>query len=214
MIVMAECEGPDLPGVGDVVYFEIPEAIDPVTSLRTEVHLFLFDTLPGTPAHGLNALASAESLKCETRGVENDLGGLELVANWEIRDRGKPVLRKVRTPFRPSPAPGMQQVRVRVSGEAIRTFEYLFDSDHTTWRPLLDTEEFAGGAGEEAMSLELSGRRQREAWYRVNDLVRVEESERMAGVELMALTEMAPDSGNYILMSLRRRLPREGSAGG
>ena len=32
MVVMAECIGPDLPVADDVVYFEIPEAIDPLTS--------------------------------------------------------------------------------------------------------------------------------------------------------------------------------------
>lgn len=60
MVVMAECTGPDLPGIDQVVYFEIPEAIDPITSLQTEVHLFLFDTLPRTPAQALNELASAK----------------------------------------------------------------------------------------------------------------------------------------------------------
>ena len=206
MVVMAECTGPDVPGADDVVYFEIPEAIDPITSLQTEVHLFLFDTLPRTPAQGLNELGRAKrSLKCQTRGVEDDRGGLELRADWQIRDRVRPVIRKAPDPFRPSPQRGMQQIRIQVSDEALGPFEYLFDGDRATWLPSLDEEELVPDVGADAKSLEFPQPRQRETWYRVNGLFRVGEGERMAPRERMALTDMSPESGNYILMSLRRR---------
>ena len=39
----------------------------------------------------------------------------------------------------------------------------------------------------------------------MNDLVRVREGEQMARRDRVALTDMSPESGNYILMSLRRR---------
>ena len=143
MVVMAECTSADLPGADDVVYFEIPDAIDPITSLQTEVHLFLFDRLPRTPAQGLNELARAKQcLKCQTRGVEDDRGGLELRADWQIRNRVRPVLRKAGDPFRPSPQRGMQQIRVEVSDEALGPFEYLFDADRATWLPSLDTRSW------------------------------------------------------------------------
>ena len=214
MVVMAECIGPDLPVADDVVYFEIPEAIDPLTSLQTEVHLFLFDTLPRTPTQGLNELANArQSFKCQTRGVEDDRGGLELRADWQIRLRGKLVFRPAGDPFRPSPYRGMQQIRVRVSDEAPGSFEYLFDADRATWLPSLDEEELARGAGADVRALE-SDTGPGEVWFRVNDLDRVREDERRAPPERMALMDMSPESGNYILMSLRRRRREAGSAKG
>ena len=202
---MAEWKGPDSPKVDDAVYFEIPEAIDPITSLQTEVHVFLFRTLPPTSAQGLNQLAGAwRALKCQTRGLEDDRGGVELIAGWEIQNRVKPLLRKTGIPFRPSPGHGMRQIRVRVSDQALAPFEYLFDDDRTTWRPLLHTEKLIAGAGTDAY-VETRRSGSREAWYRVNDLVRVGPGERMARPDRTALMDMSPESGNYILMSLRRR---------
>ena len=212
MVVMAECRGTDIPKPDDVVYFEIPEAIDPITSLQTEVHLFLFDTLPRTPAQGLNELASAkQSLKCQTRGVEDDRGGVELRADWQIRHRVKPLLQKAGIPFRPSPQRGMQQIRVRVSDEAPGVFEYLFDTDHATWLPTLDDEELVPSVADDARALVSVDTEPREMWFRVNDLARVGEGERVALLDRAALTDMSPESGNYILMSLRRRRREVGS---
>lgn len=206
MVVMAEWNGPDLPGTDDLVYFEIPQAIDPITSLQTEVHLFLFDTLPRTPALGLNDLANAKhSFRCRTRGVEDDRGGLELRAHWQIQNRMKPVLDKTPYPFRPSPQSGMQQIRVQVSDESLALFDYLFDAEHATWLPSLDEEALDPGMGLVAGSPKSAHAESRERWFRVNDLVRVGEGERMPRRDRMALTDMSPESGNYILMSLRRR---------
>ena len=71
MVVMAECTSPKIPATDDIVYFEIPEAIEPIEHLRTEVHVFLFDSLPHTPAQGLSDLARAKhAFKCQTMGVE------------------------------------------------------------------------------------------------------------------------------------------------
>ena len=174
----------------------------------------MFDTLPRTPTQGLNELANArQSFKCQTRGVEDDRGGLELRADWQIRLRGKPVLRPAGDPFRPSPYRGMQQIRVRVSDEPPGSFEYLFDADRATWLPSLDEEELARGAGADVRALE-SDTGPGEVWFRVNDLDRVREDERRAPPERMALMDMSPESGNYILMSLRRRRREAGSAKG
>ena len=204
MVVMAECNGPDAPGPEDALYFEIPEAIDTITSVQTEVHVFLFDKLPPTPALGLNHLDKAkQALKCRTTGLEDDGGGRELDADWEISNRVKPVLRKTVAPFRPSARPGMRQIRVRVSDEALGPFEYLFEDDRATWLPSLDTEELAAGAVTERVEYRPSGTG--EAWYRVNGLVRVGAGGRTARPDRAALMDMTPESGNYILMSLRRR---------
>ena len=191
---------------------EIPEEIDPRTSLQTEVHMFLFNELPRTLAQGLNELTRAKrALKCGTKGVEDDGGGLELRADWQIRDRVRPVLHNAPDPFRPSPKSGMRQIRVQVSDETLEPFEYFFDIGHATWLPSLDdaslgTRRIDDALGErEAAEDVLVRRSQRapemgreEAWYRVNDLVRTGDGERMAP------KAMSPESGNYILMSLRR----------
>ena len=212
MVILAECSGSDVPRTGEVVYFEIPEAIDPITSLQTEVHLFLFETLPRTPAQALNELASAKrALKCQTRGVEDDRGGLELRADWQIRHRVKPVLRKADDPFRPSPQRGMQQIRVRVSEEPPGLFEYLFDTDRATWLPLLDQEELVPSVGSDERALALFDSGPSETWFRVNDLARVGEGDVLGALDRMAFLEMSPESGNYILMSLRRRPRPSGS---
>ena len=204
MVIMAEYKGSDFPVAGEAVYFEIPDGIDRMTSTQTEVHLFLFDTLPSTPAHGLSQLVGArQGLKCLTRGLEDDQGGVEMIADWEIRNRGKPVLRRTDTPFRPSPQRGLQQIRVRVSGEAPAQFEYLFDDDRVTWRPLLDTEELVAGAADSQAGTRTAVRS--EVWYRVENLVRVKADEARARPDHAALMDMSPESGNYILMSLRRR---------
>lgn len=121
------------------------------------------------------------------------------------------MLRKAGRPFRPSPQRGMQQIRVRVSDEPPGLFEYLFDTDRATWLPLLDQEELVPTVGSDVRALALFGSSPSEAWFRVNDLGRVGEGELMAPLDRNAFMEMTPESGNYILMSLRRRRRQSGS---
>ena len=208
IVVMAECAGTDLPGKDDVVYFEIPEAIGRITSLQAEVHLFVFEKLPATPTQGLNEIDRAKrSCWCWTIGLEDDRGGVELRADWEIGNRARPVLHRTRSPFRPSPRRGMQQVRVEVRNEVYDAFEYLFGSARATWLPSLDDEEQVRAVESERellQSLELIPREDQE-WYRVNDLVLVPEDEGTNEGYRKALTDMSPESGNYILISLHRR---------
>ena len=212
IVVMAECAGPDLPGKDDVIYFEIPEAIGQITATQTDVHLFLFDTLPPMPAQALNQLHMAkQSFWCRTIGLEDDRGGVELRADWEIQNRTKPTLIRTPSPFRPTPRPDMQQVRIKLRNDVFGAFEYLFDSDRASWLPSLDDEEQV--QAEQAQrgflkSLKLIPPEDLE-WYRVNELV--PEGERTSEAYRMALTDMSPQSGNYILMSLRRRKRKAGS---
>ena len=212
IVVMAECAGPYLPDKDDVIYFEIPEAIGQIASTRTEVHLFVFDTLPATPAQALNQLHMAkQSFWCRTIGLEDDRGGVELLADWEIQNPTKPTLSKTTSPFRPTPQREMQQVRVQLLNEVYGAFEHLFDSDRASWLPSLDDEELVqAGEAERGFlgSLELIPREDLE-WYRVNELV--PEREQISEAYRMALTNMSPQSGNYILMSLRRRKRKAGS---
>ena len=57
-------------------------------------------------------------------------------------------------------------------------------------------------------SLELIPREDLE-WYRVNELV--PRDKKPSEAYRAALAELSPQSGNYILMSLRRRKRKEGS---
>ena len=211
IVVMAECAGPDLPGKDDAIYFEIPEAIGRIASMRAEVHLFVFDTLPATPGQALNQLHMAkQSFWCRMIGLEDDRGGVELRADWEIQNRTKPTLSETPSPFRPTPKREMQQVRVELRNEVYDAFQYLFDSDRASWLPSLDDQEQVQVKVAERgflKSLELVPREDLE-WYRVNGLV--PEGERTSAAYRMALTDMSPQSGNYILMSLRRRKRKGG----
>ena len=175
IVLMADCSGPDLPGEDDVIYFEIPDAIGRIASMRAEVHVFVFDTLPATPVLALNQLHKAkQSFWCQTIGLEDDRGGLELRADWEIRNPTIPTLSKTTSPFRPTPRQEMQQVRVELRNDVYQAFEYLFESERASWLPSLDDQQLV--RAEEAErgileSLKLIPPEDWE-WYRVNELVR------------------------------------------
>ncbi|MCY4214556.1 MAG: hypothetical protein OXF68_13150 [Gammaproteobacteria bacterium] len=205
MVVMAEYTSQRIPRTDDIVYFEIPKAIEPVEHLRTEVHVFLFSKLPHTPARGLSDLARAEyAFKCQTMGIEDDRGGLELRADWQILDRAKPILCQTPDPFRPSPGYGKQQIRVKVNEEAPMSFEYLFDTGRVTWRPSLDKEPQGTKSNINMDEQAVAQTRSQEEWYPVKDLV-PEIRKGISATERSALKEMSPQSGNYFLISLRRR---------
>jgi hypothetical protein len=139
IVVIAAQAGGTLPQKDEVIYFEIPEALGRIQSLRAEVHIYVFAVVPPSPTQALGQLASATaSLWCKTEGLEMGRGGVELRANWYIDDRRNPVLRPTPKPFRPTPAAGMQQVRVRVTGPVFGNFEYLFDRGRIDWMPLFD----------------------------------------------------------------------------
>jgi hypothetical protein len=49
IVLFASAAKTDRPKNGDQLYFELPEGIEQIESLRTETHLFLFDSLPPNP---------------------------------------------------------------------------------------------------------------------------------------------------------------------
>lgn len=207
IVVIAARGTAPLPQMGDVIYFEIPAALgSTIQSLRAEVHIYIFPTVPPSPAAALSNLASAtESLWCTIEGLEMGGGGVELEANWHIDKRHHPDIKKTRRPFRPTPLAGMQQVRVKVAGPVFGNFVYLFDRGRTDWVPIFD-EETTIEAPEQAramlVSLDLIPREDQQ-WQRVSALVPAGPEE-PTGFQI-ALQESAPESGSFILFSLRRR---------
>jgi hypothetical protein len=100
IVVVAAFSGSQPPKKGDVVYFEIPEALGQwIQSLRAEVHIYLFPTLPTSPQLALSQLASASTmLWCKTEGLEMERGGVELLADWQIENRRMPELKSTSKP--------------------------------------------------------------------------------------------------------------------
>jgi hypothetical protein len=206
IVILAETSEPDLPVPGDVIYFELPAAIGKVQSLRAEVHLFIFDTLPHSPIEALHQLGqSRASFWCKTIGVEDDRGGTELRAGWLI-DGSRPALLRAPNPFRPTPAPDMQQVRVKTFKEVRGEFEYLFETAKLSFDPVFDREDplTLGGDFTERLEALKIVPPEHYPWFRVTGIRRKEEP----GEENQykeALRRLSPSGGSFILMSMRRR---------
>lgn len=134
IVILAVREQRPLPSRADVIYFELPVALGRIQSLRAEVHVYLFSSKPSTPIDGLLRLHEAqESYWCKTIGLETEEGGRELRTAWYIESGTDPNLLQAPDPFRPSPGPLMQQVRVKVRNAVAGDFEYLFHTDKATW---------------------------------------------------------------------------------
>ena len=208
IVVLAACLGSGLPAEEDVVYFEIPDAI---TAMRKEVHLFLFDELPASPELALDQRKTARSvLRGVVVGLEDGRGGVELVADWQVRLRGGTSTLAATTERRVRPAPrdGMQQVRVEVLGVADEDLQYEPLRPKRSWSPILEETEATVEKGsvknvDDAGDFEFE--RGMAGWYRV---VRLEETGgHRASAYRQAVLEMSPESGSFTLMLRRLRAP-------
>ena len=207
-LIFGTLVGEDLPQAGDILYFEIHEAIIPITSLNTEVHVYLYDVMPNTPQEALSEIDSAtRRLKCKIRGIEDDQGGVELQVDWTTGDRKRPQLQRAKRPFRPNPTNAMQQVRVEVSKEEPKKYEYLFDVDTTEWIPVLESEPLQlSGVVDYGTAVSEARVKDEKQWFRVKSLERGRKQRRKKGETLeTALQDMSPDSKNFILLSHFRR---------
>jgi hypothetical protein len=221
VVIAALSASSPTPTEGQIIYFEVPSALrGSIRSLKTEVHIYLFATLPSSPAAALMSLGTAKSLWCTTEGLEaagrdaagrNVPGAAELDADWYIDDRRQPELKLTTRPFRPHPLQGMEQVRVRVRGKVFGKFEYLFDLGRSSWLPEFDAAdklELPQAAQAMLVPLELIPRED-QPWQRVRRLVPQEpdpeEPEEKKEKYRQALKETSPESGAYVLFSLRRR---------
>jgi hypothetical protein len=208
ILLFASAGRGDRPKTGEHLYFEIPAGIEQIESLKTETHLFLFDALPTTPWQALDQARSSDArYTCITLGAENKQGNKELVAQWRIDGSPRPVLTRVPgATYRPSPPPGMQQVRAEIKAPSVQPFEYLFERESVAWTP-----EFAAhgelrlpeGRLEEPVNEEArAGYGAIRTWRLVKGLVRIGSTREK---DAAALKLAAPESGSFVLVSLRRR---------
>ena len=208
-LVFGALAGNDLPQEGDILYFEIPEAIVRVASTNTEVHVYLFGKLPRTPQEALNQIDSAtRGFICEITGIEDDQGGVELQVDWTTGSRTRPQLQRTSRPFRPNPTSDMQQVRVKVLNKKLKKFEYLFEKNSSEWVPILESNPLQLSEIEDPRRKAIKGwaLEDKQQWFRIKGLERVEKQQRKKLETLeTALQEMSPDSGNFILLSHFRR---------
>lgn len=210
IVVLAAHTSGRPPRSGQIIYFEIPEALDRIQSMQAEVHIYVFPTLPSTSSKALASLGTATArLSCKVEGIEAGRGGIELRADWHIDNRRRPELKPTVLPFRPTPASGMQQVRVRVQGTVANQYEYLFDLGKVAWAPIYDPDSALIASQNEKtaqgtqLALPDTSARVDLPWQRVRGLQRAKPAG--SDARQLALWESTPESEAFILFSPRRR---------
>jgi hypothetical protein len=206
IVILCEAQG-GLPKKNDRIYFELPRGLGKVSSLKAEVHVYVFEKLPSSPSEALACLDSAlASYWCRAVGLEEGRGGVELRAEWQLSDLMHPLLQRTPKPFRPRPCSDMQQVRVQVYNKVIGKFLYSFGPNPTGWIPEIDPNRVVRVDPRERnmlKELDLIPAEDQE-WFLVNGLSRL-------GLPtdnkpyLLALERLSPKAGAYVLMSLRRK---------
>jgi HKD family nuclease len=206
VILSVKADDP-LPKKDDIIYFEIPAALGRIQSLSAEVHIYIFGTRPTSATAGLvNLKTCRTALWCQTRGLEDEQGGVELRADWFIESKSNPSLLRASKPFRPTPTPAMQQVRVKVWNQVFDQYEYLFGKKKASWEPVFDEQsvlELPRDDQRFLKSLDLIPPEDK-PWFLVKGLHSTEDSGNEAYKK--ALREASPESGNFILLSMRRRI--------
>jgi hypothetical protein len=208
ILIFAIADGGARPRVGNQIYFELPSGIQ-IESLKTEVHLFLFDALPANPSEALARRNAAKAkFTCQTLGADNEQGNFEVRVQWTIEGRPHPALKPVPTGrHRPNTLPDMQQVRAKVESTTVKAWEYAFEQEKLEWEPVFSSTdelplrlEFEEDQSPSHIAIYS---RQPEAWRRVTGL-----SQRIGlpmDGDQAALALARPDSGAFVLVALRRR---------
>jgi hypothetical protein len=210
ILIFASASTSDRPARGDHFYFELPMGIEQIESLKTEVHLFLFSSLPSTPSEALQRITTADArYTCKVLGAENLRANLELKMNWRVEVAPTPILKRVPSGIlRPSPASGMQQVHAQVDVPTVKPYEYLFEKEKASWWPILTdrAELHAEYASEEDFPIQ-DVRWQRAdsntGWKLVTGLKQGEGP--TLDKDALALELVRPESGSFVLVSVRRR---------
>jgi len=202
------------PAANDEIYFELPKGIEQIESLTTEMHLFLFDLLPATPAQALaNAFSANRKYTCQIVGLEIGSGNVEVNADWRIELRPTPELLPVsgRT-HKPILSTRFQQLRARVLVSSLQSYDYMFDREKVGWDPTFYNQRDHGHAVTAQPALfedwepekagKFSGDDGR-TWSLVTGLI--PRSGSVMETDQLALSSAVPESGNFILVSLRQR---------
>ena len=211
LLLFASAPPSNRPSKGDQIYFEIPAGIEQIESLKTETHLFLFDVLPADPWQALIAAPHAAArYTCKTIGAENLQGNRELRADWQIDGMPRPTLSRVPTGIlRPSTASGKQQVRAEVEADDVVPFEYVFEREKEGWDPDFGSEDEEILSSQERMQNQLAMAEAMGPGRREGGWMLVKALRRRQGLawekDEAALRLAAPDSGSFVLVSLRRR---------
>lgn len=208
ILLFAATENDRLPKVGDEFYFELPEGIA-IDSLKTETHLFLFQSLPTNPRAALHGAFSSgvRRYKCKTRGAEDNQGNLEVVAQWRLEEKPRSVFSGVPGGvFRPTPPPDMEQVRAQILEPEVEEFDYRFEREFVKWEPELSSKDVIAlvpDAHDQQIVQSLRPEKaDRSSWQLVTGLhardVAVEK-------DRAALMRANPESGSFSMVSLSRR---------
>ncbi len=215
ILTFAEANPSLRPNTGEPLYFELPAGIA-IDSLKTEAHLFLFTTLPPSPEEALQQLPNARArFLCKVLGAENRQGNLEVVANWRIERTPRPSLLPVQNAvFRPQTAKDMQQVRAEIVAPSVTPYEYLFERERIDWWPIFSEKEAVrpqGGSREPFPVRDTPWAKESDApWKLVTGLKHAEGTALEKDAAALALAK--PESGSFILVSLRRRIKKHNAS--
>lgn len=205
ILICAKISDDDLPKAGDQLYFEIPSGIK-IETLKTETHLFLFKTMPANSLEGIYGKPDA-FYTCETIGADNERGNLEVKTNWKIVGKTPPTLESVPTKtYRPKVGKDVQQIRVKVKAASITPYTYIFEGIGHTWEPSY-SDEITDVINENQRSIssqtgDPDDRNAQLGWKLVRDLIPREITKQS---DAAALELVKPDSGSFILVSLRKK---------
>jgi hypothetical protein len=207
ILLFAEADRTNRPKIGEHIYFELPEGIEQIQSLKTEAHLFLFAKLPSNPSQAIQSSLQADAhYTCVTLGAENQQGNREVVAQWVIDGSQTPKLRQVAGGVhRPNTSVGMQQVRAEVTQAGVVSFEYLFERERVGWEPELSENERLLPHHDvvDRVSLVEGRGKAGDGWQLVRSLN--PRTGHAREKDEVALRRASPESGSFILVSLRRR---------
>jgi len=208
ILIFATATSGERPCTGQHVYFELPDGVA-IDSLKTEAHLFLFNAMPTNPWQALQEIPNAQAhYTCKVIGAENLQGNLEIRTHWQIEALPSPTLRAVPTGiFRPSTPSGMQQVRAEVTAPSVTRYEYLFERERVAWWPLLSNSDTLSPdvLTEEGFPIADTPwqKESDQPWQLVTGLKQGDGP--TVEKDAAALELVKPESGSFVLVSLRRR---------
>ena len=86
ILIFARATKAARPKMGEQFYFEIPSGIEQIESLKTEAHLFLFDTLPRTARDGYRRLMPAINALFRGLKTVREIGRLQPIGvlTWPL----------------------------------------------------------------------------------------------------------------------------------